>query len=475
MFKSGRKVISVILCGGAGARLWPLSRKLYPKPFIRLKDGESFLRKAIVLGGGAPESDGIKVITNREFFFKTLEDYQFSKINKKASYILEPFGRNTAPAIAIAALQVSREHGEDTPILVLPSDHLIDNRQEFYRCVSRALKLAADNRLVTFGIVPAFPHTGYGYIEADGERVVQFVEKPSLDKAAEYVDSGKFLWNSGMFCFRAGVMLAEMRRYCPEVVQKTEECLAVSPPGMENSVELDEETFAEAPDISIDYAVFEHSDNVAVVRCEDIGWSDIGTWTELCKLTDVDAAGNHVKFPEQSVLHDTANCDIDNYSRLVATLGLKDILIIDTDDALLVADKSRAQDVKIIYERLKEEGHATHLHHRTIHRPWGYYTILEEGARFKTKRMVLKPGAQISLQRHHHRSEHWIVVSGMAEVTRGEDVFFVNTNESTYIKAGEVHRVANPGRVDLAIIEVQSGDYLGEDDIVRVDDIYGRS
>ncbi|MCL2000702.1 MAG: mannose-1-phosphate guanylyltransferase/mannose-6-phosphate isomerase [Planctomycetes bacterium] len=467
-------MINVVLCGGAGARLWPLSRELYPKPFIRFGDGESFLRKAFIRGAHMPQAEGFLVIANREFYFKAAEEYAALHLKLKASFILEPFGRNTGPAIAAAALKACRDSGEETPILVLPSDHLISNQEAFAALVSRGREFADAGRLVTFGITPTAPKTGFGYIEADRERVVRFVEKPSLEKATEYVESGRFLWNSGIFCFRAGVMLAELGRHAPELLRKVEATLAASAVNANGALELDEAAFAQVPDISIDYAVFEKSDKVAVVGCDSIGWNDIGTWTEYCGFAEEVAGGNRVTHPRQALLHDASNCDVNNYNRLVAVLGLENVLIVDTEDALLVADKSRAQDVRAVYERLKQVDHETYRRHRTVHRPWGYYTILEEGERFKAKRLGIRPGAKISLQLHHHRSEHWIVVSGMAEVACEGKTFFLNSNESTYIKAGQMHRVANPGKVDLILIGVQSGDYLGEDDIIRFEDSYGR-
>ena len=467
-------MINVILCGGAGARLWPVSRELYPKPFIRFSDGQSLLRKSFLRGAHLPQAEGFIVVTNQEFYFKTAEEFATSRLKQKAAFILEPFARNTAPAIAAAALKACREHGGETLLMVLPSDHLIADQDAFSRLAARAMQLADAGHLVTFGMTPTAPKTGFGYIEADGERVVRFVEKPSFDKATEYVESGRFLWNAGIFCFQAGVLLAELRSHAPELFQKIELALDASPENATDKFILNEHEFSEVPAISIDYAVFEKSDKVAVVRCDDIGWSDVGSWVDYCDFAENVGGGNRVTRPEHALLHDAANCDINNYNRLVAALGVENLLIVDTEDALLVADKSRAQDVRIVYEKLKQANHETYRSHPTVHRPWGYYTVLEEGDRFKTKRLGIRPGEKISLQMHHHRSEHWIVVSGMAEVTCGGKTFLVDTNESTYIKAGQPHRVANPGKMDLILIEVQSGDYLGEDDVVRFDDIYGR-
>ncbi len=474
-------MISVILCGGAGSRLWPVSRELHPKPFLRFKDGQSLIQKAFLRGATAPEVNHIMTVTNRNLYLKVAEEYVATRLQLDVSYVLEPLGRNTAPAIAVAALRVKQLYGEDEPVLVLPADHIISSSALFSKNVSRALALAKEDRLAIFGIAPTSPETGFGYFEIDGERVVRFVEKPTLAKAIEYVESKRFLWNSGMFCFKAGVMLAELARYAPELIAAAEACFVASTAGADapsveagRKLQLDDESFARIPSISIDYSVLEKSNNVAAVCGEDFGWSDIGSWTELCGFDEADADGNRISAPTDAVLHDCRDCDINNRGRLVAALGVSNLLIVDTPDALLVADKSRAQDVNIIYDRLKEANSELHKHHRTIYRPWGSFTLLESGSRFKIKRLAIKSGAAISLQRHHNRCEHWIVVSGMAEVICDDRVFFLSSNESTYIKAGSKHRVRNPGKIDLVLIEVQSGDYLGEDDIVRFEDMYGR-
>ena len=468
-------MIGVVLCGGVGSRLWPVSRELYPKPFIRLSDGQSFIKKAFLRAAALPQAEGVYVVTNRRLYFKIAEEYAASGVTVEPTFILEPSGRNTAPAIALAAFMAREANGPETPIMVLPSDHLITNQAAFKIQVERALALAGQGRLVAFGVKPTRPETGFGYLEADGEAVLRFVEKPGLEQANEYLASGRFLWNSGMFCFLAGVFLEELARHAPEILRSVESCMAASKPARDRRVELDEESFALIPETSIDYALFEKSKRVSVVAGADIGWSDIGSWTELCDLRQPDAVGNRVSHPEKAVLEDSSGCLIDNHVHLVAALGVHDLLIVDTRDALLVADKARSQDVRLIYERLKAEKCEEALSHHTVFKPWGYSQLLEEGRRFKAKLLVLKPGASISLQLHHHRSEHWIVVSGMAEVTRDEDVFFINVNESTYIKAGARHRVANPGKIELVLIEVQSGDYLEEDDIVRLGDVYGRA
>jgi mannose-1-phosphate guanylyltransferase len=413
-------------------------------------------------------------VANSQIYFKLAEEYAASGVPIEPYFILEPCGRNTAPAIAAAALTAAREKGPETPLFVLPSDHLIENDAAYQVMVEKGLELAGQGRLVCFGVRPTAPETGFGYIEAEGGRVIRFIEKPPLEKAREYAASGRFLWNSGLFCFKAGTMLKELERWAPDLLSAVDACLSVSSSDQAGRINLDDQSFAKVPNISIDYAVFEKSDLVSVVAGEDIGWSDVGTWRELCGLRRSDEACHRVSRQEMAVLEDVSGCLIDNYARLVAALGVENLMIIDTDDALLVADQSRAQDVRLIYERLKKEKREEALRHRTVFKPWGYYRLLQEGQRFKTKLLSLKPGARLSLQFHHHRSEHWIVVRGMAEVTRGEEVFFVNSNESTYIKAGTWHRVANPGQIELSLIEVQSGDYLGEDDIVRRDDAYGR-
>jgi len=474
--QASRLLIPAILCGGAGSRLWPVSRELHPKPFIRLADGQSLLQKAFLRGAQLPGVAEVLTVTNRELFFKT-ED-EFREVNTAGiatSFILEPIGRNTAPAIAAAALQVAKAHGKEAIMLVLAADHLIADQQAFQQAVLKAAELAATGKLVTFGIQPDSPETGYGYIEADGNAVLRFVEKPSLERAEEYLASGRFLWNSGMFCFSAGAMLQEMEQHCPQVLAATRACLAQSRSAEGKcfrQLELDPDTFGVVPDDSIDYAVMERSDRVAVVPC-NIGWSDIGSWTTLGDLVEPDGNGNRIQ--GEALLHNSRNCTVQSNDRLVGTVGIEGLIIIDTPDAVLVADKSCAQDVKHIYAALKAKGHEAHKLHRTVHRPWGTYTVLEEGNGFKIKRIEVKPGASLSLQMHHHRSEHWIVVSGMAKVVNGEREIFVSTNESTYIPAGHNHRLENPGLLNLVMIEVQSGGYLGEDDIVRFEDNYGRA
>ncbi|WP_137008607.1 mannose-1-phosphate guanylyltransferase/mannose-6-phosphate isomerase [Aquitalea aquatilis] len=468
-------LIPTILCGGAGSRLWPVSREQHPKPFIALADGQTLLQKAFLRGASIAEVAEVLTVTNRELLFKTEDNYaEVNAENKGLSFILEPFGRNTAAAAASAALYVQKRHGNDALMLVLAADHLISKPSAFATAVKTAAELALQGKLVTFGIQPRQPETGYGYIEAQGNTVLRFVEKPSIECAQEYVSSGKYLWNSGMFCFSAGTLIQEMKAHCPDVMSAVEACLLQSREiegAGYTQLDLDKNTFATVPDISIDYAVMEKSASVAVVPC-DIGWSDIGSWTAMGELGEQDASGNTIE--GETVLHDVSGCYIRSEDRLVGAVGVHDLVIVDTPDAVLVADKNHVQGVKQLYNNLKKRNHQAYKIHRTVHRPWGTYTVLEDGDRFKIKRIIVKPGQSLSLQMHHHRSEHWIVVRGAAQIINGELELFVSTNESTYIPAGHKHRLTNPGVIDLVLIEVQSGEYLGEDDIVRYDDIYGR-
>lgn len=476
-------LIPVILSGGAGTRLWPVSREAHPKPFMRLPDGQSLLQKTWARSAALDGVEHILTVTNKDYYFQTRDEYarigRTQRLNQ--SFVLEPAGRNTAPAIAMAAVRIRERFGDDAVMLVLPADHVIEDLTSFGAAVARAEQLAEDEYLCTFGIRPTAPETGYGYIE-QGEmlaasesapgafQVNRFVEKPDRDAAEAYLKAGTFLWNAGMFCFKPSVMLAALERHAPEVFQAAQACWEASGKGMEPLM-LDAETFATAPAISFDYAVMERADRVAVVASE-FDWSDVGSWAAVGALAELDAHGNRTV--GETLCVDSENCYIHSDGRLIATLGVNDLIVVDTPDALLVVDRARCQDVKRIVERLKAEGHEAYRLHRTVHRPWGTYTVLEEGDRFKMKRIVVKPGAELSLQMHHHRSEHWIVVSGTAKVINGEREYLVRSNESTYVPAGNQHRLTNPGVIELVMIEVQSGDYLGEDDIVRMEDNYGR-
>ncbi|MDH0302223.1 MULTISPECIES: mannose-1-phosphate guanylyltransferase/mannose-6-phosphate isomerase [unclassified Pseudomonas] len=475
-------LIPCIIAGGAGTRLWPVSREAMPKPFMRLPDGMSLLQKTFSRASQLPGVERVLTVTNRDVFFRTQDEYrQVGSHRLVLDFILEPFGRNTAPAIAAAALHCARLHGEDSLLLVMPADHLIQDQGAFEQAVERAMQLAGQGWLTTFGLLPTRAETGFGYIErgpsisTDGYQVVRFVEKPDADTAQAYLDSGRHLWNAGMFCLRVGTVLQELQAHAPELLDLVAQCLEQSQVkegtnGLQ--VELVPDSFEQVPDISIDYALMEPSSQVAVVPC-DIGWSDIGSWEAVRELRPSDSQGNHCN--GETVLHDVSNCYIDSPRRLVGAVGLDNLIVIDTPDALLIADAARSQEVKVIAQQLKRQGHDAYRLHRTVTRPWGLYTVLEEGPRFKIKRIMVRPGESLSLQMHHHRSEHWIVVSGMACVTNGEEEFLLDTNESTFIKPGRTHRLTNPGVIDLVMIEVQSGEYLGEDDIVRFTDIYGRA
>ncbi|PIQ13476.1 MAG: mannose-1-phosphate guanylyltransferase/mannose-6-phosphate isomerase [Hydrogenophilales bacterium CG18_big_fil_WC_8_21_14_2_50_58_12] len=471
-------LIPIILSGGVGARLWPVSRESHPKPFMKLPDGQSLLQKTFARAAALDGVGEVLTITNRELYFKSRDEYQFARKDFPGvtdTFLLEPFGRNTAAAIALGAMSVAEAHGGDALMLVLPADHLIDDQEAFSTAVKQAAGLAEQGNLVTFGIVPNAPETGFGYIEADGHVVKRFVEKPSYETALEYVGSGRYLWNSGMFCFKAAAVLEQFKIHAPAIYEHALPCWEATRNKAQANLpmrEIDPESFAAIPENSIDYALMEKSDVVMVVPGR-FGWSDIGSWNAISDLTVPDEAGNRVV--GEVVLVDVGNSFIQSEGRMVAAIGLDNMLIIDTPDALLVADRARAQDVKKVVQQLKLMNHESCKLHRTVVRPWGTYTVLEEGKHFKIKRIVVKPGASLSLQMHYHRSEHWIVVSGTASIVNDDKNMLVRTNESTYISAGHKHRLENPGLVDLIMIEVQSGEYLGEDDIVRFDDVYGRA
>jgi mannose-1-phosphate guanylyltransferase/mannose-6-phosphate isomerase len=470
------KLIPTILCGGAGSRLWPVSREMHPKPFMRIDGGLSLLQSTYRRAIGLPGVAEVLTVTNRELYFQIQDEYRkLDDVGRARFYLLETVGRNTAPAIAAAALHASSVHGEEAMLLVLPADHVITDQAAFGSAVAEAVRLAASGKIVTFGIRPTGPETAYGYIEFEGDRVLAFVEKPPLDKARVYAASGRHLWNAGMFCFSAGVMQREMRRHCPDILAGVAECLqrsSSSDNGGEKSLVLDPERFGQLPSVSVDYAVMEKSSEIAVVPCV-FGWSDVGSWDALGALAKPDAAGNRVE--GEALLHDVSNCYIRSEGRLVGAVGLDNLVVIDTPDALLVASRSRAQDVKNLYAELKASGHDSHKLHRTVHRPWGTYTTLEEGPGFKIKRIEVRPGGSLSLQMHRHRSEHWVVINGTGRVVNGDRQLDIAPNESTFIPACHKHRLSNPGDEQLVIIEVQTGNYLGEDDIVRFDDVYGRT
>jgi mannose-1-phosphate guanylyltransferase/mannose-6-phosphate isomerase len=467
-------LIPIILSGGAGTRLWPVSREAHPKPFMRIGDGKSLLtqtheRALAVSGNTAP-----LIVTNRDYYFLSHDELDDQEV--KPHYLLEPTGRNTAPAIALAAMWAMQQK-PDACMLVLPADHLIKDTPSFYTAVQHAENLAKDGFLVLFGIKPKAPETGFGYIEMGNkvsehaQMVQRFVEKPDAVTAARYLAEGNYVWNSGMFCFKASTILDAFATYNPALLEAARNVWN-STKAVGDKMELPA-SFNTLENISIDYAVMEKAKNIAVIP-GDFDWSDIGAWKAVAEAIPADEAGN-TNNNCQTIVIDSRNTHIQTTDRLVAVIGLDNLLVIDTPDALLVADKARSQEVKEVVTRLKAAGHEAHKTHRTVSRPWGTYTVLQDAPGFKIKRIEVKPGASLSLQMHHHRSEHWVVVSGKAEVVNGEDTVTLQANESTYIPAGNKHRLTNVGDTELALIEVQCGSYLGEDDIVRFEDIYGRA
>lgn len=472
-------LVPLILSGGAGTRLWPVSRRAHPKPFMQLADGQSLAEKTWLRARGVAGDGPILTVTSRDYYFYTRDLYASLGAGAEQSrFLLEPMGRNTAPAIALAALQVRDLAGPDAALLVMPADHLIADEARFAEAVSAAHALAAAGHLATFGMHPTHPETGYGYIrqgqpiaDTAGFKVSAFVEKPDLETAREYLAAGDYLWNSGMFCFTAHTLLQAMATHAPDVMAAAERVWAATDTAAA-PVELPAEPFAECPSISIDYAIMEKAGNAAVVP-GDFGWSDIGSWKAISELYQSDQAGNRVR--GKAVLVDSRDCFVQGDRRLVAAVGLRDVVIVDTDDAVLVAHRDQAQDVGQVVRQLTELEHEAAIYHQTVHRPWGSYTILEDEEDCKVKRLVVKPGQVLSLQLHHKRAEHWTVVQGTAKVRLGDDEFLLEANQSTYIPVETLHRLENPGTEDVHLIEVQTGSYFGEDDIERFEDIYGRT
>jgi mannose-1-phosphate guanylyltransferase/mannose-6-phosphate isomerase len=473
-------LVPVILSGGAGTRLWPVSRSAYPKPFMRMGDGESLLKKALDRALRCADGGHVLTVTGRDYYFLTRDEYaqHASADLDKLPFLLEPAGRNTAPAIVLAALHARDHVGAEAVLLILPADHLIRDLDAFVADAHHATRLAQDGWLVTFGIRPTHPETGFGYIRMgeaiggqQGRKVGAFVEKPDMQTAETYVASGDYVWNSGMFCFRADALLDVAAKVCPDVLQAAQAC-HVQAINHDSPVEFAREAFLAQPDISIDYAIMERASKVAVVPAT-FDWSDIGSWKAMSDLDEADGDGNRVR--GQAILVESENCYIQSDTRMVAAVGVKDLVIVDTGDAVLVSHRERAQQVKLVVERLRATNHAAASVHQTVHRPWGSYTILEDAADCKVKRLTVKPGQVLSLQLHHRRSEHWTVVEGTAKVRIGEKEFRLDRNESAYIPMNTVHRLENPTATDIHLIEVQCGDYFGEDDIVRLEDRYGRA
>jgi len=462
-------ICAVTLAGGSGTRLWPLSRASHPKQFLEL-DGDSTMLQATLNRLNGLEISSFVTICNEQHRFFVAE--QLRQVDKLGPIILEPVGRDTAPAIALAAFAVK----DDPVLLILAADHVIRDEFAFCEAISNALPLAESGKLVTFGIVPEEPHTGFGYIKSGdpsgvGYAVDEFVEKPSLEVAEGYLATGGYYWNSGMFMFKASRYLEELEKFRPDIYEVCKTSLESSQSDLE-FLRIDKNKFGSCPAESIDYAVMENTADAIVVPL-DVGWSDIGSWSSLWGISDKDEDGNVSR--GDVMLHNSNNSYIRTDGRLVTAVGIEDLVIIATKDVVMVSHKDSVQDVKLIAQKLKASSRSEWELHREVYRPWGKYDSIDNGERYQAKRITVKPGAKLSVQMHHHRAEHWIVVSGTAKVTNGNDTFLLTENESTYIPIGVVHALENPGMVELELIEVQSGSYLGEDDIVRFEDRYGRS
>jgi mannose-1-phosphate guanylyltransferase/mannose-6-phosphate isomerase len=466
-------MIPVILSGGSGTRLWPLSRGHYPKQFLPLVAENSMLQETMLRLHGVPRLDPPITVCNEDHRFMVAEQLREIGI-KPAAIILEPVGKNTAPAVAMAALSAS---SVDDVLLVLPADHVIADIPAFHAAVEQARTLAEQGFLVTFGIVPGHPETGYGYIKRGNAQfgpayaVAAFVEKPDLETAERYLASGDYLWNSGMFAFKAGVFLQELEKFNPDMLAACKAAVAGAKPDLD-FVRIDKSLFMACPADSIDYAVMEKTDKAVVIPL-DAGWNDVGSWSALWDVIDKDDNGNALSGDVLTV--DTKNSFLHSGHRLIAAIGISDLVIVETADAVMVAPKDRVQEVKQIVDKLKASKRPEAEVHRKAYRPWGHYYSVDEGERHQTKRIVVKPGARLSVQKHHHRAEHWVVVKGTALVSKGDEQILVTENESVYIPLGVVHSLHNPGVIPLEMIEVQSGSYLGEDDIVRFGDLYGRT
>ena len=471
-------LVPVVLSGGSGTRLWPLSRKLYPKQFIPIQGNKSLFQSTVERIRSLDNTGNLLVVCNDEHRFMAAEQLRGSGL-RDAEIILEPVGRNTAPAITIAAMHASAQD-PDACLLILPADHLVEDLSQFQQVVSSAVQIAAD-RLVTFGVVPDRAETGFGYIKfnretrlqtAAGEiyEVEKFVEKPDFDTASTYLESGNYLWNSGMFLFSAGIYLDEIKRLEADIFEACHKAHANRTQDLD-FIRLDKQAFSKAPSISVDYAVMEKSDRSSVIQLNS-GWSDIGSWNALWESFERDRSGNAAS--GDVITEDCEGCYIHASHRLVTAVGISNQVVIETADAVLVAPRERAQEVRGIVARLQQDGRSEVDIHPKVYRPWGAYETIDADDRFQVKRITVNPGQALSLQMHRHRAEHWVVVKGTAKVTCGEDEFLLGENESTYIPAGTRHRLENPGSDLLQLIEVQSGDYLGEDDIVRFEDAYGR-
>lgn len=467
-------IYPVILAGGVGSRLWPLSRSQFPKQCIDIQgNGKTMLQDTFERCLGLSNAAPATIVCNQDHRFLVAEQCK-NYGNALGDILLEPQGKNTAAAIACAAWNIYKKDPRGV-LLVLASDHVISDKKIFQSKVEIANARAELGLMVTFGIEPTYPETGYGYIKCEGNdlssKIIQFVEKPELDVAKEYVSNGDYLWNSGMFMFRADALLEEFKQYSPELLQLTERAVAESKVDLD-FIRLEIDAFSSMESISIDYAVMEKTDNAEVVRMPNI-WNDVGSWSAMHDIHEADSDGNI--FKGDVIAKQTKNSFVMASNRLVSTLGIEDLIIIDTEDALLVANKNNAQDVKKIVDELVSRGRAEVNVHAEVFRPWGKYQTIDIGGRYQVKRISVNPQQRLSTQMHHHRAEHWVVVKGTAKVRNGDETLLITENESTYIPVGEIHSLENPGMVPLELIEVQTGSYLGEDDIVRFDDLYGRS
>ncbi|THB76093.1 MAG: mannose-1-phosphate guanylyltransferase/mannose-6-phosphate isomerase [Desulfobacteraceae bacterium] len=469
-------IIPVILAGGSGTRLWPLSRQLFPKQMIAITDEFTMLQNTVKRLQGADNLLDPMVICNEEHRFMAAEQLRQIEVTPH-TIILEPVGKNTAPAIALAACK-ALENDDDPVLLVLPADHVIENQENFHQAIQEGMTFALQDYLITFGILPNAPETGYGYIKKgealdstlDVSRIERFVEKPDRDTAQQYLDSQAYCWNSGMFMFKASVIVNELEKQAPEVVSI---CRAAIEAGTQDLdfFRISKDLFSKVPSDSIDYAVMEKTEQGVMIGF-DAGWNDLGSWEALWQTGDKDRNANVIK--GDVIVHDVQGSYLNAQERLIAAVGLEDVVVVETSDAVLVSPKDRVQDVKKIVETIKTEDRSEAVNHRRVYRPWGDYETIDISNRYQVKRITVKPQAKLSLQKHYHRAEHWTVVSGSALVTKDDATILLKEDESTYIPIGVKHRLENPGKIPLELIEVQSGSYLGEDDIVRYEDVYGR-
>lgn len=461
--------LPVILCGGSGTRLWPLSREYFPKQFVALESGQSLFQQTLQRLKPLQEVLGAVIVTHEEHRFLVSEQLRQIK-HIPSAILLEPLARNTSPALTMAALWAAK-HNPEALLLIMPSDHAMQKPLAFLEQLNRAAELAQHGQIVTFGIIPNRPETGFGYIKADGEAILAFVEKPDLETAQNYLENGNYLWNSGMFVCQSQTWLKEIKRLRPDILQACE--YAFNEAKQDNRfLRPHKESFSACPSVSIDYAVMESTDKGAVLPL-DAGWSDVGSWDALKSLYETDANGNACQ--GDVLTHQASGNLLRSSSRLLTAVGVDNLLIVETADAVLVASQEHAQDVKDLVSQMREQQRTEAENHRRVARPWGFYETVDKGDRFQVKRITVNPGQALSKQMHHHRSEHWVVVKGTARVTCGETVSLLTENQSVYIPVGTVHRLENPGSIDLELIEVQSGAYLGEDDIVRFEDIYHRA